>query len=78
MSSLGGHHTELVLVDEVNKVLDLVFQRRILDILSRVWVSRLASRVGVAVGHDGGECRIDVIVGLRRKTVLWKGATAIN
>ena len=51
MCCLSSHHTELVLVDEGDQILNLLFQRGLLDVLLCIWVGRLVARVSVAEGH---------------------------
>lgn len=48
---LRGHHAELAPVDEVGQVIDLLLQRRVLDVLCGVWVGWLVAGVGVAERH---------------------------
>lgn len=46
---LGGHHAELALVDEALKVLNLLLERGLLEVLCGVRVGGLAA--GVCVGE---------------------------
>ena len=50
----GGHHAELLLLDERNEILDLLLELWRLLVLGGVWVRGLVSRsgVGVAVRHS--------------------------
>lgn len=43
-----GHHAELALLDELNKVLNLVLECGVLVVLLSVWVGILAASVCVA------------------------------
>lgn len=48
---LGGHHTELALVDERGQIVDLLLEGRLLFVLLGVRVRRLGARV--CVGEAG-------------------------
>jgi hypothetical protein len=47
----GGHHAELVLVDEALEVLDLLLKVRVLEVLRGVRVGGLVAGVGVGEGR---------------------------
>ena len=51
---LRGHHAELASADEVDEVLHLLLQARVLDVGCSVRVGRLVAGVGVAEGHVVG------------------------
>ena len=58
----GRHHAKLAVRDEVDEVLDLLFQGRFILVLGLVGVGVLAAGVGVAERHFGSGGRQDGII----------------
>lgn len=53
VACVGGEQAELGLVNEGEKVLDLLLQRYLILVLCCVWVGGLGAGVGVAEGRHG-------------------------